>query len=1059
MKKLLLSLSLFLALFASKSQVLNTAFCQTPGTVNAVAVDSVNNIVYVGGNFTSFCGSPRQRIAAMNLTTGALLPWNPGANADVYSLYVHNGSLYAGGFFTTIGGQPHNRIAKFTGPTGPISTWNPNVTSGNYVNCIVGKGNKIYFGGDILLTVGTGKNVAEVDTGTAAPTSWADYPNNTVLALAIDGNSLYVGGVFTQVGATTQSFIAKYNLGGSTILTAWNPNLDGGVQALCAKSGTLYAGGAFTFVGIDNRDHIAELDTALATATGWNPGANNDVFDLEYKNGILYALGNVSVFGGVTENFIGALDVTSNTATSWNALITSSAFDAAIAGTNIYIGGGLGSVLGQPRAGFAVICINPIDPNIAFPNGVSAVCTGLAGVSYSVAPVNGATSYVWYYSGTGATINGSTNAVTIDFSAGATSGGLAVYATNGCQSSSTSTLSINAYAFALTPSGNGTIVCGDSTNLQVFDNYSGAGSVTYTWTPSTGLNNTSSNNVMSGAKSSVDYTITATSTEGCSAGATHMITVNPIAITLTASFSGNIQCSTSDTIVATNNYPGAGLLTYTWSPSATLSFVNPAKAVASPLTSTAYSVNASTGDGCVASEQTLFINVTPITVFAGATQNPITCGNFSGLNAVTDYQGSGALTYTWSPASEVSNPNVSNPSFTPTVSATYTVDITTPEGCVSSGTIFVAVDPLVVTTTGSHTTTCGQAVAINTNHNSGSPVSYTWTPSAGLGSSTASGPLASPNTTTIYTVTISIPGCTSATAVDTVKVLPPATPNICEVTSDSSSTYNILYWDKTPYNVTDSFIVYRETTTNTYTRIGAVPHAALSEYTDTARSIGPANGDPNVGTYRYKMAVKDSCGNVSALSPYHNSVYFIDLQTGTFTWNLYAVENQTTPVTQFNLLRDNLNNGVWIIIGTVTGTQTTLNDPQYSTHQGLANWRVEAQGFNCTPTSKQANGIQGAVVKSKSNITNNRVIGIKNNALNAIGIYPNPNNGNFVIDFGNMTGKVSIKVISLLGEEVYSANVSATDKLPVDMSAYQNGVYVVQINNNSSIATKRIIKN
>jgi hypothetical protein len=65
-------------------------------------------------------------------------------------------------------------------------------------------------------------------------------------------------------------------------------------------------------------------------------------------------------------------------------------------------------------------------------SGTSPVTQGQSSVAYNVGAITGASSYVWSYSGTGATINGTANSVTIDFSGTATSGNLTVYGTNAC---------------------------------------------------------------------------------------------------------------------------------------------------------------------------------------------------------------------------------------------------------------------------------------------------------------------------------------------------------------------------------------------------------------------------------------------------------------------------------------------------------------------------------------------------------------------------------------------------------------------------------------------------
>ena len=72
----------------------------------------------------------------------------------------------------------------------------------------------------------------------------------------------------------------------------------------------------------------------------------------------------------------------------------------------------------------------PADPGLI--TGTASVCNGLSGITYSVSPINYATTYNWSYSGSNATINGSGNSITIDFATNSTSGNLKVYGSNTC---------------------------------------------------------------------------------------------------------------------------------------------------------------------------------------------------------------------------------------------------------------------------------------------------------------------------------------------------------------------------------------------------------------------------------------------------------------------------------------------------------------------------------------------------------------------------------------------------------------------------------------------------
>ena len=284
-------------------------------------------------------------------------------------------------------------------------------------------------------------------------------------------------------------------------------------------------------------------------------------------------------------------------------------------------------------------------------------------------------------------------------------------------------------------------------------------------------------------------------------------------------------------------------------------------------------------------------------------------------------------------------------------------------------------------------------------------------------------------------------------------------PDICLVSADSlTSTNNVIYWDKTAYNNVSSFILYREVSTGVYKKIGSQPYSALSQFIDTARSVGPANGDPNIGTYKYTMQIMDTSNTYSLMSPYHNTVYFQN-NTGTFSWNLYTVGNSTyTPVTNFELVRDDNNTGAWHTIGTVAGGQTTLNDPNYSTYQATANWRVDADGFNCTPTLRLAGGnnsTYAAKVKSHSNQTNNRAAGIEKITNNQqVSVYPNPASNNFVIETTS-TEKQQLQIVDVTGKIVLSQTI--TSKTTIDASLLSDGVYNITIIGNGSVANKKLV--
>ena len=74
-----------------------------------------------------------------------------GAGSGVYSLAVSGSTVYAGGLFTTIGVLTRNRIAALDASTGSASAWNPNNNSA--VNAVIVESDTIYVGG-VFSTVG-----------------------------------------------------------------------------------------------------------------------------------------------------------------------------------------------------------------------------------------------------------------------------------------------------------------------------------------------------------------------------------------------------------------------------------------------------------------------------------------------------------------------------------------------------------------------------------------------------------------------------------------------------------------------------------------------------------------------------------------------------------------------------------------------------------------------------------------------------------------------------------------------------------------------------------------
>ncbi len=87
----------------------------TNGNVQAITV--ADGRVVIGGHFTSIGPATRNRIAALNMATGAIVPgFNPsitGQFGGPWALRTGRGHLYVGGQFTRVGSQPQTFFARF----------------------------------------------------------------------------------------------------------------------------------------------------------------------------------------------------------------------------------------------------------------------------------------------------------------------------------------------------------------------------------------------------------------------------------------------------------------------------------------------------------------------------------------------------------------------------------------------------------------------------------------------------------------------------------------------------------------------------------------------------------------------------------------------------------------------------------------------------------------------------------------------------------------------------------------------------------------------------------
>jgi len=246
----------------------------------------------------------------------------------------------------------------------------------------------------------------------------------------------------------------------------------------------------------------------------------------------------------------------------------------------------------------------------------------------------------------------------------------------------------NAYPQATATATQTEVCAGNTINLQ------SSGGVSYSWSGPNGFTsnaqNPSINNAM--AANQGTYTVTATFSNGCTGTASVYVTVNPLP-NATIGATPNPICSGN-----TLQLSSGGGSTYAWSGPGGFSsnLQNPTRANIQVSQSGIYTVTVTSAQGCTAIKTVnVSVNLSP-TATIGATPNPICSGNTLQLSS------GGGSTYAWSGPGGFSS-NLQNPTRTNiqvSQGGTYTVTVTSAQGCPDTKTVNVTVNQTPTPTIG-----------------------------------------------------------------------------------------------------------------------------------------------------------------------------------------------------------------------------------------------------------------------------------------------------------------------------------------------------------------------
>ena len=281
------------------------------------------NAVYVGGNFLTFnttnpTPSVSPGLAAVDPLSGDPLPFyfagtNTFTPVSITSLAVSSNAVYAGGNFLAVGGQTRRFLAALDATTGNlIPDFNANLGGGySGVTALQLAGGNLYVGGDFT-TVNTVAipRLAAVSPIDGSSINWAPTPNQTVSVITASSDTLYVGGLFTSInlnatGAITLNHFAAFNLADNSLApldTALN-SFDS-VNCIAAASSAIYVSGSFAAISGSFLQNLGDLSSVDLTPFSWNPSPDVGPTVISLTSSYAFLGGSFRSFGQGTTNRI-----------------------------------------------------------------------------------------------------------------------------------------------------------------------------------------------------------------------------------------------------------------------------------------------------------------------------------------------------------------------------------------------------------------------------------------------------------------------------------------------------------------------------------------------------------------------------------------------------------------------------------------------------------------------------------------------------------------------------------------------------------------------------------
>ena len=828
-------------------------------------------------------------------------------------------------------------------------------------------------------------------------------------------------------GPATTTFSSLYFSAGNLSITPSNPTVcPGSTLALTATGGTNYVWSG----GITNGGTFTPTASTVYTVTSGVSGCTTSKTVGVVYNPLLSITGptsNICAYSSATLTGNGGTTYTWST----GAISPSIVITPSVNGT--YTVFGL-STLGCNTQGVKSITVDPGIPVVTASSSSSGsgVCPGktltLTG--------GGATTYTW--------TGGITNGVAF---APASSNTYIVTGGNSC-GTATAAISVSIHPLPnITPVASTSSLCSGATLTLT-----GVGNSTaYAWS---GGAIPITNGAGFSPVASVNYSVIGTSALSCTALATVSVAVVQTPSFAPTANSGIICLGQTSTLTAT------GATSYTWASLTSTVFTSSMAVTPTSSGISTYTVTR-TNSNCL-DTKTISVLTNSLPVIFAIVSPTLVCA----LNPATLAVG-GAQSYTWTtPTFSFTG---SSPVVSPPASTTYTV-LGFNGSCSNTTTVFLAANPNPTITTVPGTTAICRGQPITMTASGG--INYTWTASTGTFFTATI--TETPNIATAYNVSADNAfGCTSGAGVvvivnnnPTITIVPSKT-LVCSngpstLTAAGANTYT---WDANangalttttivhPASLTSAPVIYTVQGTYTLTGCQSSKTVQVSVFVPTLTATGNTNTCyGGLITLNAGGGINNSYSwNTGSGPPYGFSTISTTL-TASATWTLSANSlsaGVTCPSTKTIALGIYYNPTVTavaqrtIICRNESVMLTGAGAVSYTWSNNMAGTTITVSptgnSVSYTATGTDANGCSstGTVLVKISGCSGINELNATNDSFI---IYPNPNNGSFVIESGS---EMNLSLVNELGQIIRTISMSGSTTHKVSITDIPRGVYFI----------------